>query len=39
VDDETPEHLFEESPEPEVRVRPYLSTQSGLAFVITDRPA
>ncbi|HET6479174.1 MAG TPA: glycosyltransferase family 4 protein [Actinoplanes sp.] len=39
VDDQPPIELFEEAPEPEVRVRPYLTTQSGLAFLLTDRPA
>ncbi|MFC7530580.1 glycosyltransferase family 4 protein [Actinoplanes sp. GCM10030250] len=39
VDDRPPIELYEETPDSEVRVRPYLSTPSGLALVITDRPA
>ncbi|MEU8244489.1 glycosyltransferase family 4 protein [Actinoplanes missouriensis] len=39
VENETPIELYEESPEPEVRVWPYLSIQSALALVVSDRPA
>ncbi|BCJ42781.1 glycosyl transferase family 1 [Actinoplanes ianthinogenes] len=38
VDDEQPPELFEETPVAEVRITPYLTIQSGLAFVVTDRP-
>ncbi|MFI5890215.1 glycosyltransferase family 4 protein [Actinoplanes sp. NPDC051513] len=37
VDDEQPPELYEESPVTEVRIAPYLTIQSGLSFVVTDR--
>ncbi|AGZ41869.1 glycosyltransferase family 4 protein [Actinoplanes friuliensis] len=37
VDDEVPAALYEESPTPEVSVRPYFTVQSGLAFAVSDR--
>lgn len=38
IDDHPPADLFEETPESEVRVRPYFTIQSGLSLVLTDRP-
>ncbi|WP_045741279.1 glycosyltransferase family 4 protein [Actinoplanes rectilineatus] len=38
VEDRPEVDLYEEYPRPEVRVRPYLSVPSSLAFAVTDRP-
>jgi hypothetical protein len=37
VGDDVPPALYEESPAPEVRVRPYFTLQSGLAFAVTEQ--
>ncbi|GLY94474.1 glycosyltransferase family 4 protein [Actinoplanes sp. NBRC 103695] len=37
VDDEPPLELYEESPRPEVRVKPYCTVNSGLSFIMSDR--
>ncbi|MEV4641102.1 glycosyltransferase family 4 protein [Actinoplanes sp. NPDC049548] len=39
VPDDQPVDWYEETPSAEIRVRPYLTVQSGLSFVVTDRPA
>jgi glycosyltransferase involved in cell wall biosynthesis len=38
VDEEVDPGRYDEWPRPEVRIRPYLALQSGLSFVVTDRP-
>ncbi|HEX5200776.1 MAG TPA: hypothetical protein VFW27_12655, partial [Actinoplanes sp.] len=37
VDEEQPPELYEETPMAEVRITPYLTIQSGLSFVVSDR--
>ena len=38
LDEEVALEMHDEWPPPEVRVRPYLTVQSGLSFVVSDRP-